>query len=118
MRRRDLERSVEVHFELHGVHALSLWSFPERPEMNAQQVAMEVGIVAGELGITLLPNSMLRWSTAGELRTLGYSVESGGGPRGHVTLRFEGVPTDDDWANLEQAFSPPERNPIARTRTT
>jgi hypothetical protein len=114
MRQRDLERSVEVHFERHGVWALSLWSFPD---MDAQQIASEVGVVARELGIRLLPNPMLRWTTAGDLRALGYSLEPGGGPRGHVTLTFSGAPSEEDWRNLEQAFSRPERNPIAKAST-
>lgn len=111
MRQRDLERSAEVHFERHGVWALSLWSFPG---MDARSIAIEVGVVADQLAIRLLPNPMLRWTTAGALRAYGYSLAPGGGPRGHVTLTFDRAPTDEDWANLEQAFLPPERNPIAK----
>lgn len=110
MRQADLERSVEVHFELHGVWALSLWSFPNR---DAQQIAVEVGAVAEELGIRLLPNPRLRWALAGDIRVLGYRLEPGGGPPGHITLTFSGRPDASDWSNLEQAFAAPERNPIA-----
>lgn len=107
----DLRTSAKVHFARHGVYALSLWSYPM---MGAQEIAEEVGRVADEHEITLLPNPQMRQTTVGALRALGYDVTPGGGLRGHVTLALNGLPDDTEWTRLATAFQEAETNPIAQ----
>ena len=111
----DLEISSEVFFQEEGFYGLSLWSFPE---MDAVEVAEEVGRVADEIGERLLPNSQMRHSTAGDLRMLGYVVYPDGDPRGHVTLVLDAAPTDTDWESLVGVFEAPQPNPIALRKKT
>ena len=60
-----------------------------------------------------LPNGQVRQTTAGRLRADGYDVF----PScwfGHATLRFPGLPTEEDWDRLQKAFMPREKNPYPR----
>lgn len=59
-----------------------------------------------------LPQTMMRVSTVAALRAYDYPVvPSGRSP--HASLIFADLPTDEDWKNLQDAFSEPEDNPVA-----
>jgi hypothetical protein len=114
MRKGDVLRSAETSFERCGSYELSLWSFPG---MSAHEVAREVGVVREETGLRLMPHPKMRHAAARDLRALGYEVESGGGPRGHVRLKLGAAPDDGMCATLDDAFAAPEDNPIALRST-
>jgi len=107
----DLTVSASTCFGRRGFYGLSLWSYPG---MTATEIAEEVGRVAAERGIVLLPNLQMRQSTAGALREAGYEITPGGGLRGHVTLVLDELPVDTCWAGLTNLFQAEEPNPIGR----
>jgi hypothetical protein len=69
--------------------------------------------IARVAGTRHLPQTRMRVSTVGALTEAGYEVVPSG-YTGHATLIFPGLPTDDDWTNLQHLFSAPEDNPVAR----
>lgn len=69
--------------------------------------------IARSVGTARLPQARMRVSTVGALLEGGYQVVPSG-YKGHATLIFPQLPTDDDWDNLQQLFSGPEDNPVAR----
>jgi hypothetical protein len=103
-------KAVETCFEQHGFYGLSLFSFPD---MSAQQIAEEVGVVRQETGLRLMPHPSMRQARAGDVRALGHALVKDDRPRGHVTLRLAQRPTDDEWSALDAVFLPPEENPVA-----
>jgi hypothetical protein len=105
----DFWRSVKTSLQKRQFYGLSFFSFPN---MDAQEIALEVGVVREETGLRLIPNPKMRQATVRAVEALGYSLEADNSPRGHVTLRFAERPTDEDWKALEAAFLPPETNPI------
>ena len=56
---------------------------------------------------------MIRQTDVGRLRDVGFDVVLSGRP-GHATLTFQGLPSDKDWDELQQAFDEPEGNPFPR----
>ncbi len=105
MLRADLEISAETHFNREGHYALSFWS---APGLNAAEVAERIGTED-------LPHGSIRSAPVGRLRELGYEVMFSGQPW-HVSLVLPSPPSDEDWENLEDAFGPPEPNPVSRRR--
>jgi hypothetical protein len=86
-----------------------MWSFPG---MQAHEIAQEVGVVRAETGLQLMPHPKMRHAIVGDLRSLGCVVEPGGGPRGHVRLKFKQAPDEHAWPAFDAAFSHPVDNPI------
>jgi hypothetical protein len=105
MFRPDLEISAEQHFRRFGHYALSFWSVPGK---TAEQIAEQIGTED-------LPHGTLRACPVERLRRLGYEVMFSGRPW-HVSVILPSPPSDRDWDNLEQAFDPPQPNPVARRR--
>jgi len=93
-----LERRGEA-----GVYGISVGSLPDG---TADQIARA-------LGTDRLPHPRMRISTVAALRGCGCEVVPSG-RRGHATLIFGDAPTDEDWKNLQAAFSEEADNPVAR----
>lgn len=94
----DLALSAQSQFDVEGVYALSVFS---APGMTADEIAEGVP----------LRHSMIRESTAGRLRAVGYDVVSSSGPPGHADLILRDSPTDADWQALDEAFDAARPNP-------
>jgi hypothetical protein len=101
-------KSTTTCFRNNGFYGLSFFSFPG---MSADEIALEVGVVREETGLRLMPNPSMRHANVRGVGDLGYQLEPDNGPRGHVTLRFDGEPTENDWMALDGVFSAPEPNP-------
>jgi hypothetical protein len=86
-----------------GAYGTSVCSLPD---LTARQIAEAVTT-------TLLPHPRMRVSGVAVLRGYGFEVVPSGRP-GHATLIFAEAPTDEDWNHLQEAFSEPEENPVAR----
>jgi hypothetical protein len=99
---RDLFAVLERRGE-EPCYGMSVCSLPDR---TAHEIARFVGTAR-------LPQTKMRVSTVGALSKGGYEVVPSG-QRGHATLIFPELPTDDDWDNLQQLFGGPEDNPVAR----
>jgi hypothetical protein len=102
----SMARSAEIEKLRTGHPSLSVWSFPD---MDARDVAR----AARESDPAALPHSSIRWTKGGALRDSGYELVQTDQP-GHYSLMLPDPPSADDWATLDELFTPPEQNPVAR----
>lgn len=98
----DLSLGAQTQFDTDGFYALSVCS---APGMTADELAVAAG----------LTHSMIRESTVGRLRAVGYDVVSSPGPPNHADLLLPEPPGDADWEALDRVFDAARPNP-ARIR--
>jgi hypothetical protein len=110
----NLQEKAETEFQRlvdeedpEPVYGLSVCSLPN---MTAEQIAEVVGTEN-------LPHPRMQTSTVATLEALGYEVVPSEW-HGHATLVLPGPPDEPDWQNLQQAFSAPIDNPVARSKRT
>jgi hypothetical protein len=99
---KDFSRSVAVEEETTGMPGLSVFSAANHSY--------------GELAFTAdLPHALLRCTTVGKLRQLGYDVvPDRGDEMHHCLVTFPSPPSNIDWEQLNGAFDPEVANPARR----
>ncbi len=95
-----LRQSLEACRARLGFKGLSFWG---ENGMTVKEICLQAR----------LRNSRIRVSSVGRLRALGLEPYRSG-PRPHLSVRFEGSPTDEELWRLARAFHPDIPNPRPR----
>jgi hypothetical protein len=95
-------------FDDKGVYGLSVWAVAGLSAIEIACYVKSFDDPDAQPPIRWLPHKKMRCSTVGQLQRFELWPRS---PLGHYLLVLPNPPTDEDYAALQAAFSPPEDNP-------